>query len=277
MYTSIVDAEIVNEHLGDPAWVVVDCRFDLTDTNAGYRDYLASHIPKAVYADLDKDLSGSPVTDHGRHPMPAPDRINRLFSRMGIGNIHQVVVYDASYGSIAARLWWMLIYMGHERVAVLDGGWQAWQKCGFETEQGEWRNPEKSFNGSPGQDMLVLLNQVEKSPLLIDSREPERFRGEHEPIDPAAGHIPGAINHHWKLNVDADGMFLAPDRLKAGFLDDYSGTQADEVVFYCGSGVTACQNILAVKHAGLPLPRLYAGSWSEWCSDQGRPVATGDD
>jgi len=274
MYSTIVSVDTLNQNLDDPAWVIIDCRYDLADSNAGYRSYLDEHISRAMYANLKHDLSGPPVTDHGRHPMPTPERLNNLFSTLGISHDCQVVAYDGSFGSVAARLWWLLRYMGHMHVCVLDGGWQAWSRSGYTTEQLERSNPKTRFRGEPRQDWLVNIDEVISSPRLVDAREPTRFHGEQEPIDPIAGHIPGAVNHYWRNNLDAEGMFLPPQRLKHLFHDLYAGIAPEQVVFYCGSGVTACHDILAAVHAGLVCPRLYAGSWSEWCSDGGRPIAT---
>lgn len=274
MHSPIIDVHELRENIDNPSWIIVDCRFDLADTSAGYRSYLESHIRNAVYADLNNDLSGPAVTDHGRHPMPSPERMNNLFSSLGISHGHRVVTYDASFGSLAARLWWMLRYMGHEEVSVLEGGWQFWLDAGFETEAGERRNPEVNFNGQPHPDLLVRIDDVLSCSLLVDAREPARYRGEQEPIDAVAGHIPGAVNHYWRKNLDERGKFLAAKRLRQIYLDIYAGVPPQEAVYYCGSGVTACHDILAAVYAGLPWPRLFAGSWSEWCADADRPVET---
>ena len=275
MQSSIIDVHELRENIDNPLWIIVDCRFDLSDPDAGYRAYLESHIPGAVYVDLNNDLSGPAITDHGRHPMPAADRMNNLFSTLGISHDSVVVAYDASCGSLAARLWWMLRYMGHAGAAVLDGGWQVWLEAGFGVEQEERRNPGVDFNGSPHRDWLVELNNILSFPLLVDAREPARYRGEQEPIDPVAGHIPGAVNHYWRDNLDEQGRFLPARQLMQQYLGIYAGIPPQDAVFYCGSGVTACHNILAAVHAGLPWPRLYAGSWSEWCADPERPIETG--
>ena len=272
MHSTVIDVHELRHNMDNPSWITVDCRFDLSDPDAGYRAYLESHIPKAVYANLNNDLSGPAITDHGRHPMPPPERMINLFTSLGIGNGCQVIVYDASSGSLAARLWWMLRYMGHAGVAVLDGGWQSWLDAGFGVEQEEQRNPEQSFSGTPQRDWLVQLNDVLSFPLLVDAREPARYRGEQEPIDPVAGHIPGAVNHYWRDNLDGQGKFLPPRRLMQQYQEICAGVPFQDAVFYCGSGVTACHDVLAAVHAGLPWPRLYAGSWSEWCSDPERPI-----
>ncbi len=275
MYKTIIDSEILANYLGDPEWIIVDCRYDLLDSAAGRKAWEESHIPGAVYASVSGELSGDPVTDHGRHPLPAPQTMMGTFSSLGIDSGKQVVVYDDTGGAFCARLWWMLKYMGHEAVAVLDGGWSAWRKDDRKVESGEIINQRSSFFGRPNRDRLVIVDQLPEVPLLIDSRDPDRYQGKLEPIDRVAGHIPGAINHFWQNNLDEQGRFLPPDRLAENFTRLLGDTAPEDVVFYCGSGVTACHNIVAFTHAGLPQPRLYAGSWSEWCSDPSRPVATG--
>lgn len=177
---------------------------------------------------------------------------------------------------MAARLWWMLRYMDHGAVAVLDGGWPAWTQAGLPVEEIVQTPRPRRFEGRPHAEWLVTVEEVEKQSLLVDSRDPARYRGEVEPLDPVAGHIPGARNRFWKRNVDAEGRFLPPERIRRELQSLYGETSPEAVAFYCGSGVTACHNVLAAVHAGLPMPRLYAGSWSEWCSDPARPVAKGD-
>ena len=275
MYNTLIEAGTVYKHLAGPDWTFVDCQYDLADKNAGYRSYLAGHIPGAVYASLHKDLSGQPDTDCGRHPVPSRGALETTFSTMGISNHKQVVAYDNSGGTFAARLWWLLNYAGHTRVAVLDGGLNAWTQAGYNLKNNEEHAVMGSFKAVLNGAALVRLNEVATVPRLIDSREPDRYAGKTEPIDSVAGHIPGAINHFWKNNLDGRGKFLAPERLGQALREVYSGTRAEDVVFYCGSGVSACHNLLAAVHAGYPLPGLYAGSWSEWCSDPSRPVAVG--
>ena len=275
MYNTLIEAQSVYKHLARADWTFVDCQYDLMDKDAGYRSYLAGHIPGAVYASLHRDLSGQPDTDCGRHPVPSRKALETTFSAMGISNHKQVVAYDNSGGTFAARLWWLLNYTGHTRVAVLDGGLNAWKQAGYNLENNEEQAVTGSFKAVLNTTALVRVNEVATVPRLIDSREPGRYAGKTEPIDTVAGHIPGAINHFWKNNLDDQGRFLNPERLRQTFQGVYSGTQAEDVVFYCGSGVSACHNLLAAVHAGYPLPRLYAGSWSEWCSDPDRPVAVG--
>jgi thiosulfate/3-mercaptopyruvate sulfurtransferase len=277
MYTTIIDATTVYKNTGRPDWLIVDCRYDLGDRSSGRNAYLESHISGAVYADLHDDLSGPPVTDHGRHPLPAPEHLAALFRRLGISNGTQVIAYDQVYGSFAARLWWLLRYMGHETVAVLDGGWQAWLAAGLPVEKGEQIRKPGNFQGTARTEWLVKVDEVPGAVLLIDSRDPVRYRGESEPLDKAAGHIPGAINHFWKNNLDNHGYFKDSRQILEEFQGFLAGVAPSEAVFYCGSGVTACHNLLAAAHAGLPAPKLYAGSWSDWCSRPGRPVVTGSD
>ncbi len=277
MYQTLIDVETLAKNLENPNWVVVDCRFSLADTAVGYQNYQSGHIPGAVYAHLDDDLCGPPITDHGRHPLPTPQRLAQLFSRLGIDEMSQVVAYDDAGGMIASRLWWMLRYMGHDAVAVLNGGWQAWQAASLPTTSGIEKNEAAQFSGRPKPQWVVTLNEVASQPLLIDSRGPERYRGEIEPLDPQPGHIPGAVNLPYEKQLDANGRFRPVAEMKAeltAVLGDLSGESA---TFYCGSGVSACVNLLAMAHVGLGNGRLYVGSWSEWCSDPERPIAIGEE
>jgi thiosulfate/3-mercaptopyruvate sulfurtransferase len=260
---------------GREDWLVVDCRFDLAATEAGHLAYLEAHIPGACYAHLDRDLSGPPSTDHGRHPLPTPERLCALFSALGIDATRQVVAYDDVGGMFAARLWWMLRYMGHGAVSVLDGGWQAWVNAGGPVVSGEQRPRARHFVGAPRRDRLVTLEEVAGVTQLVDARAAARYRGEVEPLDKHPGHIPGALNHCWQNNLAADGRLAAPQVLTRQWQDSLGGLPDDTTVHYCGSGVSACHNVLAQVAAGLPEPRLYCGSWSEWCRDSGRPRAIG--
>ena len=264
-YKTLIDSTTLVEHLADPAWVVVDCRFDLLDADKGEQAYLAGHIPGAVYAHLNRDLSSAePVTDNGRHPLPTPEAMSLAFGRLGIDERKQVVAYDDTSGHYAARLWWMLRYMGHEAVAVLDGGWPGWLAAGLPVMSGNETRPIALFTGQPHSDRLVTIDQVPDLPLLVDSRAPERYRGEVEPIDPVAGHIPGALNRYYGANWTADGRWRQPEELAAEFTELLGPTDPATSTYYCGSGVSACVNLLAMTHAGLPEGRLYVGSWSEW-------------
>ena len=276
MHNTLIEAQTLHKHLAEPDWTFIDCQYDLMDKNAGYHSYLAGHIPGAVYASLHGNLSGQPVTDCGRHPVPSLEALETKFSALGITNHKQVVAYDNSGATFAARLWWLLNYAGHSRVAVLDGGLNAWKQAGYKLENNEKQAVTGSFKAVLNDAALVRVNEVTTVPRLVDSREPDRYTGKTEPIDPVAGHIPGAVNHFWKNNLGDQGRFLTPECLKQALREVYAGIQAEDVVFYCGSGVSACHNLLAAVHAGYPLPGLYAGSWSEWCSDPGRPVETGE-
>lgn len=256
--------------------VVVDCRFDLAAPAAGEAAYLEEHIPGAVYAHLARDLSGPPVTDHGRHPLPTPARLCAVFGALGINAGVPVIAYDNAGGSLAAaRLWWLLRYMGHAEAAVLDGGWQAWCAAGQAREPGLRSAMATTFIGVPREDRRVLLAELGPTTVLLDARDPERFRGEAEPIDPRAGHIPGARNHPWRANLTEAGKFRTPNALREAFRRSLGTLPDAATVHYCGSGVSACHNVLAQVHAGLPEPRVYCGSWSEWCREPTRPAALG--
>ena len=278
-YTTLISTETLASHL-DGAWVCVDCRYDLKDEMWGAEQYRASHIPGAVYASLSRDLAGPATGTNGRHPMPAHAALVATFGRLGIGPGVQVALYDQDTGMFASRMWWMLRYMGHDAAAVLDGGFAKWVREGRPTRDGEETRKPVLFSGHPRPDMRVDVNDVREalgnpSGLLIDARAPERFEGKTEPLDRVAGHIPGAVNHFYKSNVTAEGTMLPPDELRQRFTDLLGTHAPNEAVMYCGSGVSACHNLLAMEHAGLPGTRLYPGSWSEWSSNADRPVATG--
>jgi thiosulfate/3-mercaptopyruvate sulfurtransferase len=273
MFTTLIDAPDLHDNIADPAWIIVDCRFVMADTAAGRNEYQASHIPGAIYAHLDEDLSNPPATDNGRHPLPAPAVLRERFGQMGIDGSKQVVAYDNANGAYAARLWWLLRYMGHDAVAVLDGGWAAWQAAGFSVSSGVEEQTAVPFKGNPRTEWLVTADAVPSAQLLVDSRAAPRYRGEVEPLDPVAGHIPGAKNYFYQRNWDDNGRYLSATAIKAQLREVLGETRAEEAVFYCGSGVTACVNLLALASAEMGNGRLYAGSWSDWCSDPARPIA----
>jgi thiosulfate/3-mercaptopyruvate sulfurtransferase len=277
MHKTLIDCAALHTALNGSAPVVVDCRFDLANPNSGEEAFMKSHIPGARYVHLDRDLSAARTPQSGRHPLPAPAQLLELFSRLGIDGQKQVVAYDAAGGMLAAaRFWWLLRFMGHDAVAVLDGGWQAWTAAGLPTTDKNPAPARANFSGQAHLERLTPLAQIAGHHGLIDSRDPARYRGEVEPIDPVAGHIPGARNHFCKINLEADGQhFRSQADLRSGFAACADLLQRGEGTFYCGSGVTACHNILAAVHAGFPEPRLYPGSWSEWCADRSRPVAVG--
>ncbi len=275
-YTTLITCDSLAQNLSSPDWVIVDCRFNLAATEEGRQMYLQTHVPSAVYAHLDDDLSGPPVTDNGRHPLPSQEALTALFGRLGIDARKQVVVYDDANGAIASRLWWMLRYAGHDGVAVLDGGWSAWQAGNYPTQVGNETNSAVTFTPEWRAEWLVQIDAVPPLPLLVDSRAPERYRGEIEPLDARPGHIPGAVNYFFQWNWDANGRYLPPEQIRSGFESLLGETPAEETTFYCGSGVTACANLLALAYAGMGNGRLYVGSWSEWSRDPSRPVALGD-
>lgn len=279
-WETLIDAASLRNTLGDPLLVVVDCRFDLADTGRGERAWRDGHIPGAHYAHLDRDLSDLGRRGRGRHPLPDASAFCASLARWGVTPAHQVVAYDDSGGMVAARLWWMLRLLGHRAVAVLDGGIAAWQAAGGELSQAARTAGSGRYEGTFDPQMIVSTQELEaqlarKDGLLLDARAGERFRGEVEPLDPRAGHIPGARNHPFLQNLEADGRFRPRQVLAAQFHAVLGDRSPTEVVHMCGSGVSACHNLLAMDHAGLTGSRVYAGSWSEWVSVPERAVAIG--
>jgi thiosulfate/3-mercaptopyruvate sulfurtransferase len=275
-YTTLVDVATLRAHLDDPSWLVVDVRHQLADTGYGERAYAAGHIPGAVFLHCDRNLSGPMTGSNGRHPLPDAETLARRLGEIGVGATTQVVVYDDAQGMIAGRLWWLLRWLGHDAVALLDGGLQAWRAAGGALTEVLPTLLAKAFVARP-QDGLVnadyVLERIETPQMhLVDARSADRFRGENETIDPVGGHIPGAVNRFFKDNLQPDGRFKPAAELRAEWLAVLAGALPDQVVHQCGSGVSACLNIVAMEIAGLSGSRLYAGSWSEWCADPGRPV-----
>lgn len=267
---------------GKPDWVVFDCRHDLADVEFGPRAYAGGHIPGAHFLHLDRDLSGPLNGKNGRHPLPDAKVLAERLAGCGVGPQTQVVAYDDAGGMFAARLWWLLRWLGHERVAVLDGGLQAWSRAGqaLSTALPESLPAAVALQKSPVIAVevdvdFVLANLGTRAALIVDARSPDRFRGENETLDPVGGHIPGAVNRFFRDNLARNGTFKPAAELRADFERVIEGFAADEVVHQCGSGVTACHNLLAMEHAGLGGSRLYPGSWSEWCADDARPVPRG--
>ena len=278
-YGTLISTEALASRLGE-RWVLVDCRYDLHDESWGHEQYRAAHVPGAIYASLGEDLAAPRTSSSGRHPLPSPETLADTFGRLGISRDVQVIAYDQDTGMYASRLWWSLRYVGHRAVALLDGGWAKWVREGRPTASGDERRPPAAFVADPHAEMQLSARNVlarlgDPSMLLVDARAPERFEGRVETIDRVAGHIPGAVNHFFKTNLSDDGTMLPPDTLRQTFVRLLNGRPPSEAVVYCGSGVTACHNILAMEHAGLTGARLYPGSWSEWSADPARPTEKG--
>jgi thiosulfate/3-mercaptopyruvate sulfurtransferase len=273
----LINAEELAGRLGDDALVVIDCRHDLARPDAGEAAWADSHIPGALFMHLDRDLSSAKTGRNGRHPLPSPAAFSALLGRCGITPRHAVVAYDDAGGMFAARLWWMLRWVGHADAAVLDGGLAAWLAAGGVLDNSVRSRPATSYPAGAvvaTLDAAALLANLDSAALLVvDARAPDRFRGENETLDPVGGHIPGAVNRFFKLNLADDGRFKPADALRAEWCAIANGRNPATLVMQCGSGVTACHNLLALELAGLSGARLYPGSWSEWCSDPARPVA----
>ena len=277
----LIDAAALATSLGQPGWVVVDCRFDLAAPAAGRAAYDRGHIPGARYADLDRDLARRPGPADGRHPLPDPVAFAEHLGEWGIDRDSVVVAYDEASGAIAARLWWLLGWLGHDRSLVLDGGFAAWGSAGLpvETVQPSWQ-PKRFEPRAVKTSAVVSTADVESLPppaLLVDARGAPRYRGEQEPIDPVAGHVPGAVNRPFAASLAAGGIFKPAMQLRAELSELIGERDATDIVAMCGSGVTACHLLLAMRIAGLEDGKLYAGSWSEWIRDPARAVKTGTD
>jgi thiosulfate/3-mercaptopyruvate sulfurtransferase len=282
MYTSLISTDELARQLSDPALVLVDCRHNLSDVDAGQRAYGASHLPGARFMHMDRELSGERTGGNGRHPLPDVAALSGSLSRAGIDASKQVVAYDQNNGMWASRLWWLLHWLGHDAAAVLDGGIDKWIAEGRPTTADPPSvRPARFVAMTPrpvvsSADILRDLSNHSSNPLtIIDARAPERFRGDIEPLDPVAGHIPGAINRPYGANLTPQQTFKPAELLRAEFEAQLGGAPLSSVVHQCGSGVTACHNLLAMAVAGLPGSRLYPGSWSEWVADPTRPVARG--
>jgi thiosulfate/3-mercaptopyruvate sulfurtransferase len=279
-FTTLIQASELAARAADPGWIVCDCRHDLMNYEAGREAFARSHIPGARFLHLDEDLSGPRNGRNGRHPLPHPITFTLRLGALGIDNRKQVIAYDASGGCYAARLWWMLRWVGHDRVAVLDGGWDAWVEAGNPVTGdepvivGTTFNPELQPQRSV--DAVFIAARLHRQDIgILDARSADRFRGDNETLDPVGGHIPGAINRYFRHNLDEGGRFKPASTLEREFGNLLGNRSPETVVHQCGSGVTACHNLLAMEVAGLIGSRLYPGSWSEWCSDGKRPVAVG--
>lgn len=296
-FETLIDTASLADLLENPAAasaverrpILLDCRFDLANPEAGREAFRRAHLPGAHYADLNRDLSGPMRPDSGRHPLPEPGVASAFFASLGISapDGPQVVAYDDAGGQMAARAWWLLRWLGYDSVAVLDGGFGAWVAGGGAVESGVTEFAAIGATAPAAQPPVevraamavgvaeVLVASATGDRLLIDARAPERFAGAREPLDTVAGHVPGAVNHPFTANLDSQGRFLSAEALRRSWLARLRGTAAEDAILMCGSGVTACHNLLAMAHAGLPGGRLYAGSWSEWIRDPDRPVARG--
>lgn len=275
----LVSTQELADHLDDPGWIVIDTRHDLMDPPKGRRAYDAGHIPGAYFLHLDDDLAGRKTGKNGRHPLPDIGEFAAKLNERGIAPGAQVVIYDDLAGNYAVRLWWMLRWLGHDRVALLDGGFPLWAKEGRPVTTDVPAPRKGSFVPRPRLGATVDVHFIERfrkdpSVKLLDARTAERFAGLQEPIDPVAGHIPGAVNRFWQKNLLPDGRFKPADKLRAEYLELLGNADPEQVVHMCGSGVTACHNLFAMELAGIPGGRLYPGSWSEWCAEPSRPVAT---
>ncbi|MBI5784770.1 MAG: sulfurtransferase [Rhodocyclales bacterium] len=281
MSSLLVTADELIAHVGDPNWRIFDCRHDLGNTEYGAAAYAKGHIPGALFLHLDRDLSGAKTGRNGRHPLPDPEVFARRMGECGVGPDTQVVAYDNEGGIFASRLWWMLRWLGHDRVALLDGGLPGWRRARQALVTEVPSVAPASFVPRPQPltvDADFVLATLESPDILVvDARAPERYSGEQETLDPVGGHIPGAANRFYFDNLDDAGCYFKPvDELRAEFGALLAGRDPVKVVQQCGSGVTACHNLLAMEIAGLTGSRLYPGSWSEWCADPARPIATGE-
>ncbi len=278
-FITLVSTETLAQQINNPHWVIIDCRFSLANPDAGHKAYRLGHIPCAHYAHLDKDLSSVITNTSGRHPLPDFKLLVKKLGLWGISNKTQVVIYDDASGAFSGRLWWLLRCLGHDSVAVLDGGIPHWKKQGMAITTTLPSSNPKSFraymNHACWLNATEVTNQLaNKSISLIDARSAERFSGENETIDPIAGHIPYAINRAFQLNLDENGLFLSRDTLRQQFKELIPFHSPEKTVHMCGSGVTACHNLLAMEHAGLFGSKLYTGSWSEWITNHNRSIAT---
>lgn len=280
VYTTLIDTATLAAHLSDPAYVVVDCRYNVQDPGWGAREYQQRHIPGAPFAHIDDDLSGPKTEQNGRHPLPELARLADTLGRLGVTDGVQVVVYDQDAGMYASRLWWLLRWLGHDAVALLDGGFARWSAENRLVRSGVETRPARQFKGTPRTGWIVTADEVSQAIAtgqgrLVDARAPERYRGEVEPVDKVAGRIPGAVSYPYQWNIGDAGTFRSPSEIRARVSHVIGDVPLDRVVCYCGSGVTACLNLLAFEHAGLPGAKLYPGSWSEWLSDRARPIERG--
>lgn len=280
-YTTLVSTKDLAENLENPEWIIFDCRFTLTDPAAGKLKFNEGHIPGAIYVHLDDDLAAPVTSSSGRHPLPDVNVLAAKLGKWGVDKNKQVVVYDDTFGAMACRMWWLLRWLGHDNVALLDGVFPKWQKEKRPTNTKPAKLRSTKFTPMVRHELVVDADYVQQhiskdDSLLIDARPDVRFTGDVEPIDKVAGHVPGATNRPFDDNLNLGGDFLPVDELKEEFSDLLMGKDPSQVINMCGSGVTACHNILAMECLGFKNTRLYAGSWSDWITDDSRAVATGE-
>lgn len=279
IFDTIIEAERTLDHLGDPDWAVFDCRFSLQDPEFGRREYKGSHVPDSLYVHLDEDLSGKIQPGKtGRHPLPERAAFAEKLSLWGVDEQVQVVVYDDRGGALAARMWWMLHWLGHRKAAVLNGGWSHWVEKGYPVTDEVAPRPARQFPVRPElvqavETSFVVNHLFDPEYRLVDARDRVRYLGKEEPIDPVAGHIPGAASAPFAGNLGPEGRFLPPAALRKRYRNVLQGSPPNQAVFYCGSGVTSAHDILAMREAGFPAPLLYPGSWSQWITERDRPRA----
>ncbi len=280
--SNLIDANELQSQIDDSDLRIIDCRFDLADPSSGRRAYLQGHIPGAVFADLDRDLAAPVSPDSGRHPLPDMNTFAATLGRLGISNASNVVVYDAGNGALASRAWWLLRWLGHERVRLLDGGFAHWIVSAGPVTSGSEQVTEAQFRPEPRADIVLTTAELESDidaiagMRLYDARDAARFRGEDEPIDPVAGHIPGSLNLPFPVSLDEDGRWKSTKALEAVWLSVLGEDRQAPWAVMCGSGVTACHLAISAMEAGYREPRLYVGSWSEWIRDPQRPIGLGD-
>jgi len=279
-FSTLIDGQTLSAHLEDPGFTVVDCRYNVQDPEWGAREYQKWHIPGAVFASVDDDLSGPKTGTNGRHPLPDPGRLTETLGRLGIDNRTQVVVYDQDAGMYASRLWWLLRWLGHDACALLDGGFAKWAAEGRGVRSGTEVRAPRRFSGTPRPNQFVTAGDVgramaEGGHLLVDARAPERFRGDVEPVDKVAGRIAGAANLPYQSLVGDTGTLHPPSEIRERARQVFGDVPPERVICYCGSGVTACLDLLAFEHAGVTGVKLYPGSWSEWLSDPDRRIERG--
>ena len=280
-YQSIISVEDLHKNLNNDDLFIFDCRFLLNDPDGGLKKFEQGHIPGAQFADMDKDLASTMTSSSGRHPLPDPNELINKLQSYGVYNSSQIVCYDDISGAFAARMWWLLKWLGHHDVAVLDGGIDKWTASNLALETKVLKRPAGTFNGQANNDMWVDISFVtqqlaENKVHLLDARSNERFTAKDSKTDPVAGHVPGAMSFPFSGNLTKQGVFLSAEELRTRFAETLSDSDNTEVINMCGSGVTACHNLLAMSIAGLPMTRLFVGSWSEWIKDKSRPVATGE-